>query len=345
MGMRLGVVGLIHDHVWSLLAQFKVLKAVETVSAADSNLPLLKRVKRDFDVSRLYRNFKEMLEKERLDAVLVCTENSRHADVVELAAERGLHVMMEKPMSANLEQAERILRATRRYEVKVMVNYPTTWSPAIQYARCMVQDGVIGRLFHIRFRAAHAGPREIGCSPYFYSWLYDKRLNGAGAFMDYCCYGVNIALWFLNRKPRSVIATLGTLARTYLTVDDNAMLLMEYEDALGVAEASWSQVGEYPTRGLVVNGLNGSMFVEKEVVYLSTLEKEGDYRRVKRELLTPPPSPEGWRSGPEYFVKRILEDKPIEPPLNVEFNREVQELLEAGLKSAIGGRRVYLPLR
>ena len=341
--LRLGVVGLVHDHVWSLLAQFKALEQVVIVSAADVNLPLLEAARSKFGIRRLYRNFLDMIHKEDLDAVLICTENSRHAEVVEIVAERGIHAIMEKPMSANLEQADRIVRATRRYGVKVMVNYPTTWNPAIQYAYHIVREGGIGRIFHIRFRAAHAGPKEIGCSPYFYRWLYDKELNGGGAFMDYCCYGVNIALWFIGYKPRSVIATMGTFARTYLTVDDNAILIMEYGTCLGVAEASWAQIGQYPMRGLTVNGTDGTIFVDQDsTLKLFHIREKGNYRDIESKILTPPPPPKGRRSGPEYFTMCVQEDLPIEPPLSAEFNRDVQEVLEAGIKSAVEGRRIYL---
>ena len=54
--------------------------------------------------------------------------------------------------------------------------------------------------------------------------------------------------------------------------------------------------------------------------------------------------PEGRRNGPEYFVNRVEKDEEIEDPLNVRFNRDVQEILEAGLRSAIEGRKIDLSL-
>jgi len=344
--LRLGVVGLVHDHVWGLLREFRELKGVEIVAAADRNRPLLVKAKESFGPAQVYEDYEQMLMKEKLDAVLACTENSRHAEVVEAACEKGLHVMMEKPMSATLAQAERIVKASERHGMKVMVNYPTTWSPGVQLARSMVNEGAIGDLHHVRFRAAHAGPKEIGCTEYFYNWLYDRALNGAGALMDYCCYGVNLALWFLGRRPRSVTGITGTFARTYLSVDDNAILLMEYGDALGVAEASWSQVGRHPAHGPILNGLDGSLMVDEEgKVHLTRVKQKGNYRDVRSETMEPPAPREGWRNGPEHFVTHLLEDRPLEPPVDAGFNRDVQEVLEAGLRSAEEGRRITLPPR
>jgi len=341
---KLGIVGLVHDHVWGLLRQFKDIEKVEIRAAADPNSPLLEKVKTHFGVDGLYTDYMEMLKKEDPDMILLCTENSRHAEVVEAAAERGVHVMMEKPMSATLKQAERIVRAAEKHKVKVMVNYLTTWRPAVQQALKMVREGEIGRVFHIRFRGAHAGPKEVGCSPYFYNWLYDKELNGAGALIDFCSYGVNLSRWFLQRMPRSVLGFMGTLARTYLEVDDNAMILMEYGDALGVAEACWSQVGPHPVHGPIINGEDGSLVVGEggRKLHFFAVKEEGNYRDIKSEVIEPPEPPKGWRSGPEYFVGHIEKDREIGEPLDVRFNRDVQEVLEAGLRSALEGKRISL---
>lgn len=344
--INLGIAGLVHDHVWSLLNQFKEIEEVKIEAAADPNPPLLEKVKGLYGVKYVYTDYLEMLSKHDLDAILLCTENSRHAEVVEVAAERGIHVIMEKPMSANLEQAERIVRATEKHGIKVVVNYPTTWSPAIQEAYKMVKEGKIGNVFHIRFRGAHAGPKEVGCSPYFYSWLYNRELNGAGALIDYCCYGVNLALWFLERTPESVLGVMGTLARTYLEVDDNAIIIMDFKNAFGIAEACWSQVGPHPGHGPIINGVDGSLIVDEEgKLHFYSVKTKGDYRNIQYKLIETPMPPKGWRNGPEYFVERIKKDEKIEAPLDVRFNRNVQEVLEAGLYSALRGKKVDLPFR
>jgi predicted dehydrogenase len=178
--LKLGVVGLVHDHVWGLLQQFREISVVEIKAVADPNQELIDRVIDMFGIKEKYHNYGEMLAKAELDAILLCNENARHADVVEIAAEKGIHVMMEKPMAATLAQADRILRAENNYGIKVMVNYPTAWNPAIRHAHKLVNEGKIGNIFHIRYRGAHAGPKEVGCSPYFYDWLYDIKLNGGG---------------------------------------------------------------------------------------------------------------------------------------------------------------------
>lgn len=122
----------------------------------------------------------------------------------------------------------------------LMVNWPTAWIRETRHALALARRGEIGDLVQVKYRSAHGGPKEYGCSPYFYTWLYDGARNGAGAYMDYCCYGVNIARYLLG-MPSRVTAMAGRLVKEYVPVDDNGVILMQYARALAIAEGSWRQ--------------------------------------------------------------------------------------------------------
>src|SRR5260370_995857 len=77
----------------------------------------------------------------------------------------------------------------REAGVQLMVNWPIAWWPQLQQALRLAEEGRIGRVFQINYRAADAGPREVGCSEAFAEWLLDPDRNGGGALMDYCSYG------------------------------------------------------------------------------------------------------------------------------------------------------------
>src|SRR3954451_23888171 len=236
---RVGVAGLIHDHVWGMLRWWNELHGTELAAAADANPPLLDRVRSEFGVGKTYASYAEMFENERLDVVIVAMDNASTADGGEAAAAQGIHVISEKPMAATLQQADRMIEACRRARVELMINWPTAWSPAIQTVDRLIREGAIGKVHKVKYLAAHQGPKEIGCSPYFYNWLYDAHLNGAGALMDYCCYGADLAAHWLGR-PESVVGVMGTLVKEDFPVDDNAIILMKYPHAFGVAETSWT---------------------------------------------------------------------------------------------------------
>lgn len=338
--LRVGVLGLTHDHVWDNLPDLVRSPLGELTAAADPNDDLLERVRSEFGCPRTFRDYDEMLEQVELDAVYVYADNAMGAELAEWAASRGLHVMVEKPMAADLEGADRMLAAAREAGVQLMVNWPFAWWPGLQKAMTMALTGGIGALLGVRYRAAHEGPKEIGCSRHFYEWLYDPDLNGAGALMDYCCYGAALARHLLG-VPNRVVAVAGRLHKQYIEVEDNAVIVMQYPHAIAVAEASWTQVGHLTSYVTAIYGSEGTLLVEpgaKGRVLLATRE-EPDGREVEV-----PPLPDDMRSATAFFLSRIADGKPIDGLCSAEVGRDAQEILEAGLIAAAEGTAVSLPL-
>ncbi|HYE98242.1 MAG TPA: Gfo/Idh/MocA family oxidoreductase, partial [Planctomycetota bacterium] len=237
--LRVAVAGLVHDHVWGMLPQFASLRDVRIVAAADPNRPLRERFRKETGATALFADAREMLEAVDADALLVCGSNAGGVPILEAGAKRGLHLMVEKPMAATAAGARRVMAAVRKHRVRLMVNWPLAWSPAFQRALALVQAGDIGHVFHARIHMAHQGPKEAGCSPYFWGWLYDAQENGAGALVDYCCYGAAVmaTLW---GRPKEVVGVARRLFKK-LPVDDNAMVVGIWPERTALAQASWTQ--------------------------------------------------------------------------------------------------------
>jgi predicted dehydrogenase len=331
---RVGIAGLIHDHIWGMLRWWKELDGADLVAAADPNAPLQERIRNEYGVQRIYASPAEMFEKEKLDIVTVAMDNAGTAEVVEAAAAAGVHVISEKPMAATVEQAQRMIAATQRAGVRLMINWPTAWNPAFQALDRLVQNGAIGRVWQTKYRAAHQGPKEIGCSEYFYTWLYDRERNGAGALMDYCCYGADLASHWLGR-PRSVVAIAARLDKEYIDVDDNAILLMKYSGAFGVAEASWTQRAGDGGANPSVFGTGGTLSILGNRVRLARGDRDVEW-------IEPEPPAPGRRNGAEYLVSCLRSGTPVDGLCSPEVSLVAQEILAAGLRSAETGREVEL---
>jgi predicted dehydrogenase len=333
---RVGFASLVHDHVWWEVEKWKRLPNAEIVACGDMNAELREQFKRESGCRKTYDSWQELLEKEDLDIVQAASENSVAADIVEAAAAKGAHVVSEKPMAATLAQANRMIDAAKKAGTKLMINWPTAWSPAIRTMLNAIQGGEIGQPFYLKYRAAHNGPKEIGCSEYFWKWLYDEKLNGAGALMDYCCYSADLNATLFG-LPNSVVGIRATLLKDYPIPDDNAIILMKYDHAFGVAEACWTQIVDTATPNPIAYGTEGSVVVSGgEVV----LQRKGEPAR-KLEIR---PLPEGETTGPEYLVKCIEEGRSVEGMCSAEVSRNAQAILEAGKRSADEGREIKLPL-
>jgi predicted dehydrogenase len=345
---KIGVLGLIHDHVWQHVDEM-VKRGDVVVCAADPNQPLRDKARDQFGVTDLYDDYATLLERAIPDAVLIFVDNAGTARLVEFAASHGKPMLVEKPMADTLANAERMRVAAVNAGVPLMVNWPTAWQPAIRHALQLAQDGEVGHIYRFSFRGGHRGPKEYGCSPYFYEWLYDRERNGAGAYIDYCGYGASMAR-LLCGMPSRVSATIGRLVKPDIDVDDNAVLSLRYQHALAVIEATWSASGPVPDGGPAIWGRAGTLVVQRDPG-----RREGDVRRggVVRltsdedpdgRIIDPPELPEGERTAVQYFLTCLENDRPIEGLVSMEVGRDTQEILEAGLRSELDGRTISLPL-
>ena len=335
--VKVGVAAMVHDHVWGEMSHWKSLPNVELVAAGDRNEPLRARALAEFGVPRVYDSWQEMIEREDLDIVQAASENNVGADIVEACAAKGIHVVSEKPMAATLAQAERMLRASEAAGTWLLINWPTAWVPAIQEWERRLLAGDIGDITYLKYRSAHNGPKEIGCDPHFYEWLYDAEKNGAGALMDYCGYSANMNARFLG-LPQSVTGMRGVFVKDYPVPDDNAIILMKYAHAFGVAEASWTQTVPYAEgANPIAYGTGGSLSVADGKV---VLQRPGQ----PTETITPADLAAPYRSGPEYLLHCLETNAPIEGFCSPKVSRDTQEILEAGLRSADTGQTQTLPL-
>ncbi len=336
--IRIGVLGLVHDHVWSNLEQTKEVADAELVAAADPHDVLLERFRDATGVDKTYSEPAALLESEELDAVYAYGTNRGTADLVEMAAERGLHVMSEKPMASSLEAADRMLVACRSAGVVLMINWPTAWSPGLNHALRLAREGAVGRPWQMKWRGGHCGPDELGCDPHFCEWLFDPVENGAGALFDYLGYGANLARLFLGR-PSQVMAVAGRLVRQNIPVDDNAVVALEYPDANAVIETTWTEaVPGWPPHDLVLYGTEGTMVAGRGKVTVCT-RGEGEAQEEE------PPAPEApRRNGPEYFRHCIRTGEPVEGMCSPEVSHDAQQIMEAARLSVLTGQRVALPL-
>ncbi|MCD6351530.1 MAG: Gfo/Idh/MocA family oxidoreductase, partial [Armatimonadetes bacterium] len=290
---RVVVCGLVHDHVWGELTDWAECPGVEVVAAADPNEELRNRAA-DKGVRELYEDWREMADACEFDIALVYTANSDAVEVVETLAPRGVSFVVEKPMAASLDQARRMIAATEAAGVTLMVNWPIAWRGALHEAFRRVQAGDIGQPFFMNVYMGHAGPKEIGCSEYFYGWLYDAEKNGAGALMDYCCYGAAVSVWWFG-KPQAVQAVAARLVKDYLTVEDNAVITMLYPDKFVEAQASWTTVPGH--HDLIVRGDEGTLWTSDNYTRLF-LAKTHD----GAEELEVPPLPAEKSSAALYFT-------------------------------------------
>ena len=335
--IRIGVLGLSHDHVWDNLNDLESNTAGQLIAVADPNQPLLDKASESHSCNT-YLDYQAMLDTEQLDAVYIFGDNATGATLGIQAAQRGLHVLVEKPLAATREEAQSLVDAATAANRVLMVNWPIAWWKSVQTALAMAEAGDIGDVWQVKYRAAHEGPRELGCSTFFCDWLYNDKLNGGGAIIDYCCYGAALAAMLIG-MPERVMGTRARLIKDDIDVDDNAVIVMMYPHASAIAEASWTTVGHLTSYFTHIYGTKGTLLAEP-----------GDAGRLRLATTEDPDGSEiecndqadHMKNATNHFIHCIRTGDPITRLCQASVALDAQTILSAGIQAADSGTTVAL---
>lgn len=369
---RLGVIGFAHMHVNTLIDHFAALPNVEWVACADTRpaVPTLstepstrtaniKRALERTGIPRQYDDYQEMLEKESFDIIIFCPENARHAEVCEAIAAKGIHMITEKPMASSLSDALQMVRAAKAANVRLMVNWPITWSSAARKAKELVEAGVIGELWEVKWRnGASLGPlaygQDITDTEKGAEWWH-QAAQGGGALLDYCCYGALVSSWYLDQPAQGAFGLKANLRSLYGDADDNAVIAVRFAKGMAILEGSWTTYHIGVPTGPILYGSHGTIVVghpTKAAVAVFKDRKTQSHeklladvnRRVPQGFEEPTaiyegdPFPGGRDTLAKEFLHHLETGEPLHPTLDLPLNLEAMAILDAGIRSSESGQ-------
>ncbi len=245
MPLRVGLLTAAHLHVEGYAAACKTHPDVELIGMWDDEVERGRGFAAPRDIP-FFESFDELLA--RVDAVVITSENMRHAELAVKAAERGKHILCEKPLAATEEHGLAILDAAERAGVKLMTAFPCRFSPAFQILKRRVAAGEIGKI-----RAICATNR--GRCPF--GWFVQPELSGGGALIDHVVHVTDLLRDLLQEEPVRVQAQIGNNVYGQLW-EDTAMLTIEFGSGIfATLDSSWSRPSSYHTWGDVTMNVVG----------------------------------------------------------------------------------------
>lgn len=349
--IRLGFVGGDHLHFHDLLVAALACPTAEVVGAVIDDDELRAFFTEKFPKVHMFDSADELYGQADPVAIVTCADNLNAADIVADAAERGVHVMKEKPMAASLALAEHMATTAARHDVRLMINWPNNWSPALHHVKTLVDEGVIGNVWQIHHRAGHGGPPQdyLAGSPIGrigWDWLIDRDRNGGGAAIDFCSYGAVLSRWIMG-QPSRVLGLGGRYSKEFFTVEDNAIMVLGYPKGHSVCEGTWTQPAVPVKIPAMVYGDKGAIaIISNTELSIANKGVPGQHERIPEggETIEAPALPEHYRSPIDYFTYCLLHDEPFTGMVTPGISRDAQEILEAGLTSMETGCEVGLPL-
>lgn len=186
--LKVGIIGtgwIAESHVEC----YKQMPDVEIVAGADLIPGKAERFFRRFGVEgvRLYPNHKEMLDHEELDAVSVCTYNRQHAEPTIYALNKGVNVLLEKPMCVTTEEAVEIMRAEKKSGKILSIGFQPRMDNNMKMIKKIVESGELGKIYYIQT----GGGRRRGIPG---STFIEDKTAGIGAMGDIGCYSLDMVL-------------------------------------------------------------------------------------------------------------------------------------------------------
>ena len=161
MKVRVGLVGVGYITRELHLPVLKNLSDVEVTAICDRNASAANEVGSRFKIKNIFYDVADMLKKEKLDLVDICTPPKTHSSLSMQAMEAGCHVLVEKPMATSVKEANKMVDLSKKRDVKLCVVHQNLYNPAVVRARRLVEEGAIGELLNVNVRTFESKEGEM----------------------------------------------------------------------------------------------------------------------------------------------------------------------------------------
>jgi predicted dehydrogenase len=257
-------------------------------------------------------DWREVLNRGDIDAVIVCTPPDLQAAIVRAAVNAGKHVLVEKPSARNLGELDGLAQLASQHGVRVRVGFNHRYHRAFQHARRLVDAGAMGPLLFVRARYGHGGRPG-----YESEWRAQPQRSGGGELIDQGVHLIDLARWFLGE-----FTEVSGFAHTYfwdMRVDDNAFMLLKTATQqaafLHASCTDWKNTFSWEMYGragkLQVDGLGGSYGVEK-LTWYRMLPEMGPPETTVWEY---PTADDSWSTEMAEFIDDVRGEREPTPGL------------------------------
>lgn len=275
--------GKAHSNAYSDLTMFFDVDAEPVMKAiCGRNEEGVKAAAEKFGWESYETSWETLAKRDDIDLIDITAPSNAHKEIAIGAAEAGKHIFCEKPLALNLADAREMLQAVKEAGVKHMINFNYRTVPAIALAKKMIDDGLLGEIYH--FRGTYLQDWII--DPNFpIVWRLDKSVAGSGSHGDLNAHIIDVARYlvgefdsvigmqetFIKERPLTEIGTTGGLAakatggKGEVTVDDATLFLARFANgAVATFEATRFAAGRKNYNRFEINGSKGSIVYNQE---------------------------------------------------------------------------------
>ena len=292
--LRVGMIGYAfmgaaHSQGWRNAPRFFDLPSrIELTAVAGRNADAVAAAADQYGFAETETDWRVLLERDDIDLIDICTPGNLHAEIAIAALRAGKHVLCEKPLANTVEEAEGMAAVAREAKaggVYAMCGFTYRRTPALAYAKQLIDDGRLGTIRHVRGQYLQDWLHDADAPM---TWRLDKSTSGSGALGDIGAHLIDTTQWLTGQSISGVSALLETFVtsrplagersglgghgdtsegapRGAVTVDDAALFTARFDGgAIGSFEASRFALGHKNAFRVEINGTDGSVAFDFE---------------------------------------------------------------------------------
>ena len=300
-------------------------------------------LEQDASIAR-YTDYIKMLDEVKPTLVSIATESGIHGEIALACIDRGIHVIIEKPMAMSMAEADEIIRRSREKHVKVAACHQNRFNVAVQKTRAALEAGRFGRLshgsVHVRWNRNRGYYTQ---APWRGTWAQD-----GGCLMNQCIHGVDLLRWMLGDEVEEVYGVTRQQFHDYLEAEDVGMAVLKFKNgAIGTIEGTTNVFPKNLEETLYLFGETGTVKIggtstNNIDVWDFADETEADAANKNLKEATSNVYGNGHTGLFADMVQAIEEDRA--PYIDAVAGRNALEIILAIYKSQKTGLPVKLPL-
>jgi predicted dehydrogenase len=240
--VEVAIVGCAHrPHAWSYARALSASGSARLTAVFDDDEQLGRSVADDFGATWT-DDLAGLMSGGDLDAVVVCSETSRHREHVEQAAASGLHVLCEKPIATSAQDGEAMVAACRAAGVQLHIAFVSRFLPHVRRVKAALDAGGVGEL--VGLRAGNRGRPPL--PPHYPAWITTPEESGGGALIDHSVHLTDLVRHLTGREVTRVAAETGSLLWGAAVEDCALVSLVLDNGAVASLDPSWSVPADNP---------------------------------------------------------------------------------------------------
>ncbi len=220
------------------------MEEANLIAISDVNERALKRIEKKYETTG-YTDYNELLENPEIEAVSICVPTTFHHSVVMEAIKNKKHVLVEKPIAFTLEEAEEMIAAAKEAGVILATGHVERFNPAVQKAKELVDDGVIGDI-------VSAFAKRVGPLP--------PRIKDVGVAIDLAIHDLDVMNYLFDENIVQVYGVMNSILDD-CEFEDHAEIMVSFDnESTGIIEVNW--LTPYKRRELELTGTDGIISVD-----------------------------------------------------------------------------------